>query len=129
MMKVFSFLLSSLILVQSFNISFEDVSKLNVLLEHARYHQESYGDSFFEFISDHYLEEDNHSNNQHKEHEDLPFKHKNQTLNTLNFTITFNTFLNVEKSTTLKSSQTNFYYKESSSVFEKQSVFQPPKFS
>lgn len=56
MMKFFSIILSSLILVQSLNISLEDISKLNVLLEHAKYHQENYGDSFVEFLSEHYGE-------------------------------------------------------------------------
>lgn len=44
MTKFTSILLTSLLLIQSLNISFEDISKLNVLLEHAKFHQEKYGD-------------------------------------------------------------------------------------
>lgn len=129
-MKFFSILLSSLILVQSLNISIEDISKLNVLLEHAKYHQENYGDSFLEFLSEHYgsgiTEGDN---NNHKEHKDLPFKHDNNTCYNLNWTINLSGAFVVKNTTALESSTPNFFYKESTSMFEKQTVFQPPKLS
>lgn len=130
MMKFFSIILSSLILVQSLNISIEDFSKLNVLLEHAKYHQENYGDSFLEFLSEHYGEKISEISNKHKEHKDLPFKHDSNTCNNLNWTIVLNSsFIEIKNTTVLESSTSNFLYKESTSVFEKQSIFQPPKLS
>jgi len=130
MMKFFPIILSSLILIQSLDISVEDISKLNVLLEHAKYHQENYGDSFFEFLSEHYGEEiTEDTSNNHKEHKDLPFKHDNNTSNNLNWTISLNGVFLIKSTPVLESSNSNFFYKESTSIFEKQSVFQPPKFS
>lgn len=131
MMKFFSIVLSSLILVQSLNISIEDISKLDVLLEHAEYHQKNYDDSFLEFLCEHYgnqIAED--TSNNHKEHKDLPFKHDSNTCNNLNWTIVLNSsFIEIKNTTVLESSTSNFFYKESTSVFEKQSIFQPPKLS
>ena len=130
MMKFFSLILSSLILVQSLNISFEDISKLNVLLEHAEFHQQKYGDSFFEFLSEHYGEKTSDISNKHKEHKDLPFKHDSNTHNNLNWTIVLNgLFIELKNTAILTASKANFFYKESISIFEKQSVFQPPKLS
>ncbi|AOW21399.1 hypothetical protein [Urechidicola croceus] len=129
MTKLISILFSSLILVQSFNISFEDLSKLNVLLEHADYHQETYGDSFFEFLSEHYGDEIAQHQNDHKEHEDLPFKHKHQTCAHVNTAFTFNKIYFEIGSQPILTIPSNFFYKESSSSFEKPSVFHPPLFT
>ena len=92
-------------------------------MEHASFHQEQYGDSFFEFISEHYGEEFKNHSNEHEEHEDLPFKHDHQTpsifmLNSLSFQLKKAINVVVHK---------NFFYKEPHSLFEKPSVFQPPK--
>jgi len=127
MNKIVAILYSSLILVQSFNIDFEDISKLSTLLTHANYHQETYDDSFFDFIVEHYGGASFHQEDDHKEHEELPFKHSRQncldihsifTLNTSNFIVEHIHFIEIPL---------NFFYKESKSLFEKSSVFQPPK--
>ncbi len=127
MTKLFSIIFANLILFQSFNIGFDDFSKLNTLLEHASFHQENYGDSFLEFISEHYGEEFKNHSNVHKEHEDLPFKHDQQscqhipTIFMLNSTaIELNEYVFVDALKT-------FSYKESYSIYEKPSVFQPPR--
>jgi hypothetical protein len=129
MSKLVAISYSLLILLQSFNINFEDISKFKVLLEHAKYHEETYGDSFVDFIAEHYGEAKYQHGNEHKEHKDLPFKdsqhifsHINNafTLNKINFSFKPSTFLEIPF---------NFLYKESSSLFEKPSVFQPPKFA
>ena len=44
--KLFSILLASFILVQSFNIHLGDILKLNMLIEHAELHKSKYGDNF-----------------------------------------------------------------------------------
>ena len=129
MSKLFAISYSLLILVQSFNINLEDISKLKVLLEHAEYHQKNYGDSFFEFINEHYGSVKYAHGSDHKEHENLPFKgdhhmcshiHNPFTINSINYDIKKPSFIEVPF---------NFYYEETTSVFEKLSVFQPPKFA
>ncbi|MCK5401618.1 MAG: hypothetical protein KAJ28_08280 [Flavobacteriaceae bacterium] len=127
MSKIIAILYSSLMLVQSFNIGFEDISKLNTLLTHVSYHQENYGDSFFDFLEEHYGNGEYQHGSNHEEHDELPFKHSHQTcldihssftLNTTYFDVEYHSFIEIPL---------NFFYKESHSLFEKQKVFQPPK--
>ena len=127
MSKVFAILFSSLILVQSLNISFEDFSKLNVLMAHAKFHQETYGDSFFEFLAEHYVDNTLQHENNHDEHENLPFKHHQDCTHiAYHFTAIPHFFL-VNTQQNFTEIPVNFFYKESTSLFEKPSVFQPPK--
>jgi hypothetical protein len=127
MSKLFAISFSFLILLQSLNFGVENLTRINVLLEHAQYHQETYGDSFFEFLTEHYVDLTFHPDSEHSDHEKLPFKdhhkacvHANAvfTLNTLDYPILYEHFLEIP---------VNFYYKDSVSLFEKPSVFQPPK--
>ncbi|MCX7546359.1 hypothetical protein OS188_00170 [Xanthomarina sp. F1114] len=128
MHKLVAITYSVLILVQSFNFGFEDLSKLSALMEHAEYHQETYGDSFFDFIVEHYGDDKFQHENEHEGHEDLPFKHHQScahttlsfTLPNVNFTLEQPAFIEIP---------CNFFYKESTSSFEKPAVFQPPKFA
>lgn len=127
MSKVFAILFSTLIFAQSSNISFEDFSKLNVLLEHAKFHQETYGDSFFEFLAEHYGESTIQHGNDHEEHEELPFKHQNDCTH-IAYDFTVNQVFNFDSNKqNFIQFPFNFFYEESSSIFEKPSVFQPPK--
>ena len=123
MQKLFAIVFSFLVLFQSLNMSLEDVSKMDVLLEHAEYHQDTYGDSFFEFLVEHYSAVEDNSD--HREHENLPFKHQTCghtsvafTFETITFDFTYDPFIEIPF---------NFFYKESVSLFEKSSVFQPPR--
>ena len=127
MSNLFSLLFSALILVQSSNISFDDLSKLNILLEHAKYHQETYGDSFLDFLAEHYGEKTASHQNEHKEHEILPFKHY-QDCNHIShdFTVSPHFYLDNCQQNIIQIAF-NFFYEDSSSLFEKPSVFQPPK--
>lgn len=128
MHKLVAIVYSVLILTQSFNFSLEDLSKLNTLMAHAEFHQERYGDSFSDFISEHYGDAKFHHETEHEEHEDLPFKHQHCcthialsfTLPNVDFTLDHPMFIEIP---------CNFFYKESISLFEKPSVFQPPKFA
>ena len=54
--KLFSIVLASFILVQSFNIHLGDILKFDMLLDHAKMHKSKYGDNFFVFLSKHYGE-------------------------------------------------------------------------
>ena len=126
MSKLIAILYASLILFQSLNISFEDVSKFSVLLDHASYHKEVYGDSFFDFLSEHYGEG---YDIDHSEHEDLPFKHEHKTCCHVNTSFTLQNFEFVRSYTSFIEIPLNFFYKESTSSFVKPSVFQPPRFA
>ena len=119
---------SFLILIQSFNINIEDISKFTALLDHAQFHKEMYNDNFFEFLSEHYGEEMVSHQDEHKEHEDLPFKddqhmfsHTNTSFPLLQ-SITHHFYSPPSIEVLL-----NFFYTEPISLFEKTSVFQPPK--
>lgn len=128
MSKLVVIFYSFLILVQSFNINIEDLSKFSALLEHASYHQEMYGDSFFEFLSEHYGEQMASHENKHEEHEDLPFKDKHHIFTHINTVFTLSTITTY--SFLIKSfaeAPLNFFYKEGFSSFEKPSIFQPPR--
>lgn len=127
MMKFTAILLSNLILLQSLNIGLESFSKVKVLLEHAQYHQDKYGDTFLEFISEHYGEKELLSNNDHKEHKDLPFKKDSHTCNHFISDFNFsNTFFELKTQMVLNV-RPNYFYTDSFSFHEKPSVFQPPK--
>ncbi|WP_339658847.1 hypothetical protein [uncultured Polaribacter sp.] len=126
-MKFIGILLTNLILLQSLNIDLESFSKLNVLLEHAQYHQEKYGDSFFEFLSEHYGSNDVLAQKNHKEHKDLPFKHTTHNCTHHITDFNFNNTVFEIKSNIVLESKPNYTYKDSYSFFEKPTVFQPPK--
>ena len=128
MSKTVAFIFSFLILTQSFNIGLEDISKLQTLIEHAQFHNKMYGDSFFDFISEHYGDQMFEHQNKHSEHQKLPFKdaqHLSSHMNTtfLNETVVFD-FEYIE----FAEIPFNFHYKDSFTKFEKRSVFQPPKY-
>ncbi|PTM09856.1 MAG: hypothetical protein DA407_04900 [Bacteroidetes bacterium] len=127
MTKLFSILFANLILFQSFNIGFDDVSKLNTLLEHASFHQEQYGDSFLEFLSEHYGEAFESHSNEHKEHEDLPFKKDQQTCHHSPTIFLTQSMVSEHLDFAFVDVLKTFFYKDSYSLFEKPSVFQPPK--
>ena len=125
MSRLLSVFLSLLVLLQSLNISLEDFSKIDDLMEHAKYHQEVYGDNFFDFLIDHYGSEFHKKDSEHKEHKNLPFKHHDCTHSSIfltqNLEITFR--INPE----IYFHRPVFFYRESNSVFIKTPIFQPPK--
>ncbi|WP_396602851.1 hypothetical protein [Algibacter sp. R77976] len=128
MSKLIVIIYSFLILVQSFNINIEDISKFNALLEHANYHQDMYGDDFFDFLSEHYGEKMASHQDKHQEHEDLPFKDSHHMFSHINTSfVLFDSIVNPLYFPSSIDVSLNFLYKEQHSVFEKLPVFQPPK--
>lgn len=127
MVKILSILFANLILFQSFNLGYEDIAKIDDLLEHATYHQETYGDTFFEFLAEHYTEEFSNHEDDHEEHDDLPFKHDSQNCHHTisSFTLTFNNF-ELKPNQDIKH-KAHFFYKDLYAFLNKSSVFQPPK--
>lgn len=128
MSKLIAFTYSLLILIQSFNIGLEDLSKFGILMEHADYHKELYGDTFIQFLAEHYGNAIyQHDNEEHKEHKNLPFKDAHHTCSHtqipfIDLTVT----LTINKQDFIKI-PFNFHYTESHTTYEKSSVFQPPK--
>jgi hypothetical protein len=122
--------ISALILVQSLNLHFEDVLKLNEVFEHVELHKNRYGDNLFVFLSKHYgdLKESHKKQHQEeeKEHQHPPINHdcslQMQTAFVLN-TVSFS----IENPKLVEESSANFYYQDRFSTFEKQKIFQPPK--
>ena len=129
MIKYIALILSNLILLQSLNVHLESFSKLDVLLEHAQYHQEKYNDGFFDFLIEHYVDNELANNGNHKDHKDLPFKHDSINHNHLPSDFTLNTQLYVLKKDIIVHNQQNYFHKEHYSFFEKTSIFQPPKYA
>ncbi|NNK27046.1 MAG: hypothetical protein HKP06_02285 [Flavobacteriaceae bacterium] len=129
MSKLSAILLSSLILIQSINLSFDDALQLDELIEHAQFHKQEYGDNFIVFLSKHYGElkaehSEKHQEEQ-KDHEQLPFQCQSH--------ITLTAFViqdSVFESDTLESAEApeaNFYYQSSFSSLHKKGILQPPK--
>lgn len=127
MSKLVAFTYSFLILIQSFNIGLDDLSKFSSLLDHAEYHKEMYGDSFFQFLAEHYGDAQDDHENDHEEHQDLPFKDSHQLCShvstpfispTIAYEFGHHEFLLIPF---------NFFYSDSHTTFEKPSIFQPPK--
>lgn len=129
MSKIVAIFYTVLILFQSLNISFEDVSRMGALMAHASYHQETYGDSFFDFIAEHYGENTFQKERDHSEHENLPFKYNDQNTSQINTSFTLQHLEFAHAYGIFVEIPLNFHYKESISLFEKPSVFQPPKFA
>jgi len=125
MRKIISITLISLILFQTSGASFGDVLQVKNLYQHAKFHQETYGDSFFAFFSEHYGNERLVHQDEHQEHEDLPFKHQHNYVDTVTTVAAITNYTIKEQS--LIEIPFDFFYTESTSIFEKLSVFQPPK--
>ena len=125
-MKLTALFLSTLMLLQSLNIGLETFSKINVLIEHAQFHQEKYGDSFVDFLTEHYGDKETTSE-KHKEHGELPFKQDCVNHNHLPSVFTLNAQTFELKETLAIQIQQNYFYKESYTLVDKPTVFQPPK--
>lgn len=74
MARIIALFLSIVILFKSSGFNLMDLTKTGYLIEHAQFHAEKYGDSFWDFLIKHYGfgeagDVDNH------DHENLPFQH------------------------------------------------------
>lgn len=78
MTRLTSILLSALMLLQSLHLGVSDLLQLDDFMQHARYHQEAFGDSFLTFLSKHYgdLKDTHHQDHREEQpdHEQLPFQ-------------------------------------------------------
>ena len=128
-MKLSSFILSFIVLFQSFNFDLEDVNKLPNFIKDASCHIAE-GENFSDFINDHYLDSDSHQHkddlHQHEKHGELPFKHQHTDSH---FQLVYVFFSNesIAKDECLIVSNNNFFYNEPSTNLGLNSFFQPPK--
>lgn len=74
MLRLTAILLSSLMLLQSYHLGIADLAQLDELMEHARFHEQAYGDSFLTFLAKHYGDQKQEHEREHQEHEQLPFQ-------------------------------------------------------
>ncbi|MCA0131394.1 hypothetical protein [Winogradskyella alexanderae] len=129
MSKLFVITLSLIILVQSAGIGVNDILQLDELIEHAQFHKQEYGDSFFVFLSKHYGEQKaEHSKNhqeEQKDHEQLPFQYQGHTLSVIALVNSENSHINTIEIT--DSTESNFHYVSSFSTLHKKGLLQPPK--
>ncbi|SEP78975.1 hypothetical protein SAMN05421824_0321 [Hyunsoonleella jejuensis] len=130
MSRLIAIALSGFILIQSFHIGAEDILQIDELIEHAQFHKQEYGDSFFVFVSKHYGElKGEHSKNHQEEqsdHEQLPFQCQGHGITITAFLpfYTSNSFNDYEG---FKSVESNFHYLNSYSSLHKEKLLQPPK--
>lgn len=130
MIKLVSIVTALLILGQSFNIHLDDIVEIDVLIEHAQFHAEEYGDNFFVFISKHYGELKSEHNQKHQEenedHEQLPFQHQCQTALHSAFVLNQSPDYPLEIDLVVHLDSNYFYQASYHSLFQ-EGVFQPPQ--
>ena len=129
-MKVSSFILSLLVLFQSFNFEIADVNKVSNFISDINCHIQE-GESFAEFIADHY--KNNSESHEHKgtlhEHDDhgeLPFKHQHLDSHIQLVFVFFSTDFETKFEENIASNNI-FNYREPSSNLFSDSLFQPPR--
>ncbi len=130
MSKLFAISLSTLMLIQSFNIGVDDFMQFDELIEHAEFHKQEYGDNFFVFLSKHYGELKVEHSKKHQEeqndHEKLPFQCQGHISSIVAF-LPFIPLNYSEEVVTLDTTEFNFhYFNFYSSLYEKE-LLQPPK--
>lgn len=129
-MKTFmSILLTQFILLQAFHIGYEDVAKVETLLEHASYHQKQFGDSFIEFLIEHYSNENDSSIVVHKEHQNLPFKKNLNHFGNSPFLISYDIGCFELTITVTQAKENTFFYTEPVTELSYSKLLQPPKFA
>jgi hypothetical protein len=117
-------------LFQSMNIHLEDMVSIKEFFEHAQLHKQNHNDSFLTFISKHYgdLKEIHKKEHQEEEknHEHSPINHNCSSQ--LPVDLAFEVYqIHIPKISLEIESQSNFYYKDLFSTFEKEKIFQPPR--
>lgn len=113
---------------ESTGIGLSDVLKIEYLIEHMAYHQESYGDTAWEFLLEHYVMDDTHIHHDADEHHKLPFQQVSACSCIMYFEdINFNYISNKLILTPEKKS--NFFYKNLYTSLEGDQLLQPPRFA
>jgi len=130
--KLFSILLSVVILLQSFGMHVDDLVQIDEFIEHAQFHSAQYGDNVLVFVSKHYGElkaaHDKEHQEEREDHEQLPFQDQCHTLSVMDVTLnTANLNLNTLDFPAFRTF--NFYYKAPFSSQHSEGILQPPRHS
>ncbi|WP_299519582.1 hypothetical protein [Winogradskyella sp.] len=130
MSKLISILLSGFILIQSFQITLEDIMQIDELIEHAKFHKQEYGDNFFVFLSKHYgeLKAEHSKTNQEEQsdHEQLPFQFQGQSTVLLAF-LSSNYHTDFSRFKIKKIAESNFHYLNLYVSQHDKELLQPPR--
>lgn len=125
MNRLTAFVLSILLLGQSFQVNAADMLQLDDLSKHLTEHMQESGDSVFEFISLHYGNQKIAHSNKHSQHKNLPFQQEIDRLSLSSFYTQDNTSLGF-KLILVRSIKARFYYLDFQSSFDFIPIFQPP---
>ncbi len=122
--------LSFLVFFQSVGIGISDVFMLTDLVEHAKYHSETYGDDFLTFFEKHYgalrAEHEKNKQEENHDHEKLPFQHNNCN-HLLTEVVLVAYEFPLKKSEISYPQKHHSYYQDFYSFLNKSNIFQPPK--
>lgn len=125
MNKISIFILSFIILFQSLSFDLEDLGKISTFVDHISCHYDN-GDTFTDFIDIHYGTKLGNHENEHKEHNELPFKHQHlESHFQFAFVLNFHQYPIKSLDDIIESN--NYIYIESHSKLVIKNVFQPPK--
>ena len=129
MIKIISFSVASIILIQSFNIHMLDVLKLKDLMEHIEFHKSTYGDDVFTFLAKHYgYQKLKHEGKDQKEdHQQLPFHH-NTCLDSIVFYVFDMNRYQLKDQDHSDFDSSTFFFQSTYSFMENADIFQPPQF-
>ena len=131
MLRASSLLLSLLLLLQSVHISLADLAQFDELMEHARYHQQQFGDNFLTFLSKHYGDQKEEHSQKHREempqHEQLPFQHLAHMVAAPAFLLRQPVFDLATPPDLTGDGPAPFYYFRPGSAGFKSGIFQPPR--
>lgn len=130
MIKLISIATSWLIFFQSVNIPIVDVVDFDELIEHAKFHNEQYGDNFIVFLSKHYGELKSEHNKQHQEekeqHEQLPFQNQGNSVSLYAFILNPQPEPFVVLEVGIYGSA-NYFYRAIYHSLDPEGPFQPPR--
>ncbi|UWX56180.1 hypothetical protein NYZ99_07910 [Maribacter litopenaei] len=132
MSKLFSIVMSFVILLQSIGLHSDDLVQIDEFIEHAKFHSEQYGDNVLVFISKHYGELKAAHEKEHQEekedHEQLPFQHHCHLSSIVAYT-TDPLDSELETQMIMEYNAANFYYQPPSSSSHTKGLLQPPRYS
>lgn len=129
-MKLLSIFLSVFILTQGIWMNTNELEKVEVLLEHAKYHKDQYGDSFSAFLSKHYgnlkQKHDQEQQEERHDHEQLPFQQTLQLAAQPVFLLDSYS-ANFSLPIFAESENENYFYKQLHGSLIIKEILQPPK--
>ncbi|MBT8236216.1 MAG: hypothetical protein KJO04_08485 [Bacteroidia bacterium] len=131
MLKACAIQIAMLILVQGVSFNFGDLVQFDELIEHAKFHKETYGDNFLVFLSKHYGELQSEHSEKHQEeeseHQQLPLNHNSCSHALISPFILNHQLLSDLALDFTPENKNNFYYAFSKSSLFTMGVFEPPR--